>query len=337
MPDRGCYIVTGGAGFIGSNLAAALTRQDPAAEVTIIDDLRGGSYSNMVGGFERAGLAPFAGRFIAAGVESLDPAALVATRGLRAVFHLAGVEDPAAGEAEIIRSNAGLFEPLLVACVQTGMPLVYASSAAVYGVPSQASQRKPFPLDAAGRPVDAPGAGKWLMECVHARLGTRTALGTPHVVGLRYFDVFGPGESRRGGAASLVYQVGAAILAGSAPRVPTDPTVARDLVFVDDAVTATMAALGIGTSVRPRPGVYNVGSGVATSVSQVLAILRDELSVPESVLAAERVPPAPGFCGPDFTQADLSATAIGLGWKPACNPIDAVRGYARWMKAARGC
>jgi ADP-L-glycero-D-manno-heptose 6-epimerase len=198
-------------------------------------------------------------------------------------------------------------------------------------------QRKPFPLDAAGRPNDAIGAGKWLMECVHSRLGTRTALGTPHVVGLRYFDVFGPGESRRGAAASLVYQMGAAMMAGRPPRVPMDPAAARDLVFVDDVVTATMAALGIGTNVRPRPGVYNVGSGVATGVAQVLAVLRDELAIPETVLGAERAPPPPGFCGPDFTQADLAATAMGIGWKPVCNPIEAIRGYARWMKAARGC
>jgi ADP-L-glycero-D-manno-heptose 6-epimerase len=337
MPDRGCYIVTGGAGFIGSNLAAALMKQDPASEVVIIDDLKSGSFSNVVGAFERVGLAPFAGRFVASPFEQIDPASLVATRGLRAVFHMAGLDDPGAGEAEVIRSSAGVFEPLLLACVQAGMPLIYASSAAVYGNPPQALQRTAFPLEAAGRPVDAAGAGKWLMECVHARLGTRTALGTPHVVGLRYFDVFGPGEARRGALSSIVYQAAASLLGGRAPRVPADATVARDLVFVDDAVGATMSALGIGTNVRPRPGVYNVGSGVATSASQVLAVLRDELAIPESVVGVERVPAPPDWCGPVCTQADMSATAMGLGWKPSWNPIEAIRAYLRWMKTARAC
>jgi ADP-L-glycero-D-manno-heptose 6-epimerase len=337
MPDRGCYIVTGGAGFIGSNLAAALTKQDPSADVILVDDLRGGSYANIVGAFDRATLPPFTGRFIAAPLEQLDPAPLIATRGLRAVFHMAALEDPGAPEADLIRSNAATFEPLLVACVQAGMPLVYASSAAVYGSPPHAAQRRPFPFDAAGRPTTSYGASKWLMESIHARLGTRTALGTPHVVGLRFFDTFGPGEGRKGPMASVVHHMAAAMLQGRSPSLPADPAAARDFVFVDDAVAATMAALGIGTNVRPRPGVYNVGSGVATSFSQVLAVLREELVIPESVLATEKLPHDPRSCAPDFTQADLASTVIGLGWKPAWNPIDAIRVYARWLKAAGGC
>jgi ADP-L-glycero-D-manno-heptose 6-epimerase len=337
MPDRGCYIVTGGAGFIGSNLAAALVKQDPASEVHVIDDLRWGSFANLVNAFERAGLPPFSGRLLPTPIEQIDPGALVATRGLRAVFHLAALNRTDASERELISANAGGFEPLLTACVQVGMPLVYASSAAVYGSPSQAAQRKAFPLDAAGRPKSPFGASKWLMESAHARLANRTALGTPHVVGLRYFDVFGPGEGSKGAAVSVVHRLATAMLHSQRPQLPADASAARDMIYVDDVVTATMAALGIGTNMRPRAGVYNVGSGAATGLVQILAVLRDELAIPESTLPTEQQPADPLSCGPDYTQADLAATLSGIGWKPASNPIEAIRVYARWLKARPAC
>jgi ADP-L-glycero-D-manno-heptose 6-epimerase len=329
MPERGCYIVTGGAGFLGSNVAAALVKQDAGADVVVVDDLRGGSFLNLVDAFERASLPPFGGRFIAKPLEELDPAQLLATRGLRAVFHLAATGDDGAAEGEVIRGNVGAYESLLTGCVQMGMPLIYASSAAVYGVPPQAGQRKPYPLDAAGRPRSALGAAKWVMEGLQSRISGRTALGAPHVVGLRFFDVFGPGEGRKGSRASIVRGLAGAMLERKPPRLPSDPSVSRDLIYVDDAVAATLAGLGIGTSVRPRPGVYNVGSGVSTSYAQVLAVLRDELGLTESALPTKTEGEAPG---PEFVQADLSATLSGLGWKPAWNPIEAIRAYARWMK-----
>src|ERR1700749_4322404 len=121
MPDRGCYIVTGGAGFIGSNLVAALVKQDPASDVHVIDDLRSGSFTNLVSAFERAGLPPYTGRLLPTPLELIDPSTLVGTRGLRAVFHLAVLNSPDASEAELIRFNAGSFDPLLTACVQAGM------------------------------------------------------------------------------------------------------------------------------------------------------------------------------------------------------------------------
>jgi ADP-L-glycero-D-manno-heptose 6-epimerase len=334
MPDRGCYIVTGGAGFIGSSLAAALVKQDPACDPIIIDDLRSGEYANIVGAFDRASLPPFAGRFIASPLDQLDVAGLVATRGLRAVFHFASMTGPSVSEADAARASLGGFEPILLSCVQAGMPLIYASSAAVYGL---SAQRGPLPLSAAGRPLSACGVGKWLMECAHARMSGRTVLGTPHVVGLRFFDVFGPGEASLGEAASAVHHFASAMVQGRRPVLTGDGSSARDFVYIDDAVTATLAALGMGTSVRPRPGVYNVGSGVAMSMSQVLAVVRDELAITDAALAAE-VRPAERHCGgADFVQADLAATTSGLGWKPSWNPIEAIRVYARWLKSAGSC
>ena len=340
MPDRGCYIVTGGAGFIGSNLVAALTKQDPACEVIVVDDLRSGSFANIVGAMARAGLPPYSGRFLATRLEDLDATGLVATRGLRAIFHLAAITDTTVtNEAEMIRVNSQGFEPLLMACVQAGMPLVYASSAATYGTPPQTAQRRPFPVSAAGSPSNVYGFSKWLMECSHGRIGGRSALGTPHVVGLRYFNVFGPGEGRKGKMASMVYQLATAMLAGKRPRLFVDGSQARDQVYVDDAVACTMAGLGIGTTMRPKPGVYNVGSGVAIGFKQIIAALREELAISEATLPTEyfEMPVEVREFYQDFTQADLGATASGLGWKPAWSPIDAIRTYAKCLKTKRGC
>jgi ADP-L-glycero-D-manno-heptose 6-epimerase len=333
MPDRGCFVVTGGAGFIGSRLAAALIKAEPGAEVVVIDDLRSGSFANLTSAMDRADLSPFSHRFITEPIERIDAAALASTRGLRAVFHMAGLTDPDASEAEVIRANSAGFEPLLAACIQTGIPLIYASSAAVYGSPAQAKHQKPFPLEAAGRPTTAVGFSKWLMECQHVRLGQRTALGMPHVVGLRYFDVFGHGESRDGRLASKVYKLAASLLAGKQPRV-TPGSPARDFISIDDAVAATLAALGIGTNVRPRPGIYNIGSGVAIDPAQVLAVLREELAVPESAVPNQPCDHKGCACGGTFALADLSATISGLGWKPTTNPIEAVRAYARCLRSS---
>ena len=70
MPEPSTYVVTGGTGFVGSNLAAALARREPDAELLIIDDFRSGSFANIVESFDRAGLGPFRGRVLAADITA---------------------------------------------------------------------------------------------------------------------------------------------------------------------------------------------------------------------------------------------------------------------------
>ena len=72
MGDR--YVVTGGAGFVGSNLVAALVRHDPSASICIVDDCRTGSFANVIEAMDRAKLPPFSGRFIASPFEQLNAA-----------------------------------------------------------------------------------------------------------------------------------------------------------------------------------------------------------------------------------------------------------------------
>ncbi len=331
------YIVTGGAGFIGSNLCAELIRREPAARVVVVDDCSSGSFENLMLAHERAGIAPFSGEFHAIASFEADWAWLIGDVRPSAIFHLGAQTDTTiADERAMIERNVTGFSDLLEITHAAGVPMMYASSAATYGSPGIALDRKPFEEHHAGRPNNVYGFSKWLMECEHRRFAQRvmTEAGTtPRVVGLRYFNVFGPGEGFKGKMASMVYQLASRLLEGERPRLFRDGEQARDQVFVDDVVTCSLAAVGIGTGQTPVPGVYNCGSGVATSFNTIAQTLRHALGIaagsqeieyfdmPESVRAFYQ----------DFTQADLTQTTTALGWSPATSPQAGIAAYARWL------
>ncbi len=335
MAQAPCYIVTGGAGFVGSNLAAELVVRDPEARIIVIDDMRSGSFNNIIESFDRKGLAHFSGSVIAESYDAIDWDEAIHREKPRAIFHLGAITDTTvADEPLMLRINTTGFVPMLRAAIHEKTPLVYASSAATYGTPPQAREKKPFPTTAAGRPDNVYGFSKWLMECEHRRLA-KEAAHDPHIVGLRYFNVFGPGESRKGKMASMIFQLARQLMDGKRPRLFTDGSQSRDQVFVDDVVDCTIAAAGLGDlpAGRLKPGVYNLGSGVATSFNQIVDALRgsmglspadrptDYFDMPESIRAFYQ----------DFTQADMSATQTGLGWRPKWKPAEAIAWYGKWL------
>lgn len=332
------FIVTGGCGFVGSNLCASLQSRFPGCNVIVIDDFRTGSTGLLTEACVRAGQSGFGGRVIPEGVERVNFFDLIEVERPSAVFHLGAITDTTeADEQVMLRVNTEPFGPMLRACVEAGVPLVYASSAATYGTPAQARERASFPLGAAGRPGNVYGMSKWLMELEHARAARehreRTGL-EPWVVGLRYFNVYGPGERLKGKMASMAYQLAGQILSGQRPRLFTDGSQARDQVHVDDIVSCTLAGAGLGQRPDPTPGVYNAGSGVATSFNEVLAALRRALEVPESSLPTEyfEMPAAVRAFYQDWTRADMSATEAGLGWKPGLTPAQGIESYGRYLR-----
>jgi ADP-L-glycero-D-manno-heptose 6-epimerase len=328
------FIVTGGCGFIGSNLVAELLRRFAGAHVVVIDDLRTGSYANIVEACERAGVGAFRGQLMPESVCDVDWHALVESHTPAAVFHLGAITDTTnANEADMMRVNSESFPPMILACAGR-VPLVYASSAATYGTPPQTARREAFPLEAAGKPNNVYGFSKWMMECHHRRLAAELVKGgrEPHVVGLRYFNVFGPGEARKGKMASMAFQLTQQCLSGKRPRLFVDGSQARDQVYVGDVVDCTIAAAGLdGRSVKP--GVYNLGSGVATSFADVAEAVRTGLGLAKGDREVEYfdMPPAIRAFYQDFTQADMSMTANGLGWKPQTDAKAAVAMYARQL------
>ena len=331
------FVITGGAGFVGSNLAAALAKRFPGADLVVVDDFRSGSFANLVEAFSRSSLPPFAGRVIAGLFAAVDWEAILRDREVAAVFHEAAITDTTVtNEPEMLRVNAEASETLMRACARAHVPLVYASSAATYGTPAEAGDRRPFPLAAAGSPSNVYGFSKWVMECNHRRVAGVSGE-PPWIVGLRYFNVFGPGESRKGKMSSMIYQLAQQMLTGKRPRLFADGSQARDQVYIEDVVECTLAAAGLGELKRPAPGVYNVGSGVATSFNDIGAALRRGLGLAEGELPTEffEMPPSVRAFYQDYTCADLSETQRGLGWRPRWKPFDAVAHYASILKSER--
>lgn len=334
MPKKPSFIVTGGAGFVGANLVAALLAMKPRPRVLVVDSFRSGTFANIVEACERRGAGVFDGAVLPSSTADIDFEELLEWWAADALFHLGAITDTTVSdEFLMLRENVEGFGDMLAACDKAKTRLVYASSAATYGTPPQTAARKPFPLSAAGKPNNIYGFSKWLMECEHARFTEHMKKRrdrAPAVVGLRYFNVFGPGEARKGKMASMVYQLAQQVIAGKRPRLFIDGSQARDQVYIDDVVDCTMAAGGLGKK-KPKSGVYNLGSGVATSFNEMADAIRGALGAPALETDYFDMPESIREFYQDYTCADMTETAKGLGWKPRHAPGAAMGEYARFL------
>jgi len=328
------YIVTGGAGFVGSNLVAELYRREPGAHVYVVDDFRTGSYANIVDACDRAEVGPFRGSVLADGIGDLNWQPAVEGLQPRAVFHLAAITDTLEhDEKKMFAGNTEPFGDILEACASAEVPLVYASSAATYGTPAQSESKTPFPEDAAGRPQNVYGFSKWLMDVETERWFKRCDAegeARPHVVGLRYFNVFGPGEAQKGKMASMVWNLTNQILDGGRPRLFRSGEHERDQVYVDDVVACTIAGSVPGIT----PGVYNCGSGRTTSFNQIVEAINEALGCSVEPEYFD-MPEAMRGTYQHYTCADMSAAAEGLNHRPSWSPMDAMMRYARHIACER--
>jgi len=295
-------LVTGGAGFIGSNLALEIQNRFPDAAVTVIDDFRSSSFKNLLG---------FKGEVLAFDVAQKGWLENFKERPLDTIFHLASITDTTVlDEKKMMFDNVEGFRNILNLAMAKKAEVVYASSAAVYG-----SQDTPMKEEDAGKPNNIYGFSKWAMEAL-----ARTFEGKLRVVGLRYFNVFGPRESFKGLAASMIYQLAQQVLAGRRPRIFKWGEQRRDFIYVKDVVAATLRACE-----AKRNTVLNVGTGQSTSFNEVIEALNEGLGTNYEPDYFDN----PYDFYQNFTQADISRAKREIGFKPQCTTREGIIDYVR--------
>ncbi len=302
-------LVTGAAGFIGSHLVDALL--DRGASVRALDNLATGKLANLEGLLHRVELLR----------EDLrdTEACARACRGATVVFHQAALgsvprslEDPASTIAVNVTGTANLFDAARRAGVRR---VVYASSSSVYGdnpgVPKREGEE--------GAPLSPYAASKQMVEQLAAVFGSAYAM---ELVGLRYFNVYGPRQDPLGPYAAVIPRFFHAYLSGRAPVIYGDGAQTRDFTFVADAVSANLLAGSAPASACGR--AYNVGGGRQTSVRELALRIRETAGGgPEPASEPPRRGDVP------HSLADLSRVRGALGYEPQW---DLPRGLSRSLE-----
>ena len=306
------YLVTGCAGFIGSHLSEALLRQ--GNEVVGIDAFtdyypRPAKESNLEGAREDSKLSLVE---LDLSTESLEPF----LAGLDGIFHLAaqpGVRGSwGATFADYVRDNIIVTQRLFESAAARGLRVVMASTSSVYGN----AETYPTREDATPRPVSPYGVTKLACEALARTYAECFGL---EAVLLRYFTVYGPRQRPDMAFARVID----ALLEGKPFTVYGSGRQSRDFTFVDDAVSATVAAMERGSSGT----TYNVGGGSETTLNDAIELCEElagtELTVINEATARGDV---------RRTGADTTLIRTELGWRPE-TPL--AHGLELQLEAAR--
>ena len=314
-------LITGAAGFIGSSLSFYFQENYPDATIVAFDMFRNGeTFSNgnlkSFGHFKN--LLGFNGVVISGDInDKIALKDLEESYNFDYIFHQAAISDTTVQEQDLMmKTNVNAYEDLLKIAIKHGANMIYASSAATYGD----SDRFEVGYE---QPNNAYGFSKVMMDNIsykYIKQGVDIS-----IVGLKYFNVYGPREFFKNSTSSMVVQFGHQILKGLTPKLfEGSDKILRDFIYIDDIIQANIKACA-----PKKSGVYNVGTGKARSFEDIVTILQKELDIDNG----KNYIPNP-FVGSYqfFTQANIESTKENLGYEPQYEMEEGIKAYIPEIK-----
>lgn len=305
------YLVTGGAGFIGSNIVDELIRR--GHEVTVLDDLSSGKTANLE-------LVASRVRFIRGTITDLDTAKS-ACEGVDYVIHLAArtsvpksVKDP----IETNQVNIGGTLNVLVAARDAEVKrIVYAASSAAYGETPTLPKVETMQAE----PISPYGVTKYVGELYARVFGKVYGL---EFACLRYFNVFGPRQDPASAYSGVLSQFMLAVLQGRSPVIYGDGEQSRDFIYIENVVDLTLRA----AETRGASGVVlNGGTGQRITLNEVVRQLGE---LTGRKIVANYAPPREGDIRD--SQADISLARQTLGYEPRVQFSEGLRRTWEWYQ-----
>jgi ADP-L-glycero-D-manno-heptose 6-epimerase len=313
-------LITGGAGFIGSNLAFYFQDNFPNSKIVIFDCFRNNkklSNGNLVSFGHYKNLIGFKGSIISGNINNKSDIERLGDYKFDFIFHQAAISDTRLYDQELImQTNVNSFYDLLKIAKKNSSTVVYASSAATYG--SSISPQ----IVGIESPENPYGYSKYVMD----QLAMDFSYKNPNMVisGLRYFNVYGPREFYKDKTASMVIQLAHQMLHGHSPKLFIGSSgILRDFIYIEDVIQANIKAC------KPKKnGIFNIGTGFAKSFQDIADILQKEL---KTDLGIEYFPnPYKGY--QMHTQANIDSAIENLGFKPDFSLESGINAYMPYIK-----
>lgn len=295
-------LITGGAGFIGSNLTLEIQDRFSNFKIIVLDDFSIGVEENLEG---------FKGEVIKGSIEDTKLINSLKNEDFKIIFHQAALTDTTVEDKDLmLKINLEGFKNILDLAKASNSKVIYASSAGVYGngpAPMKESQRL--------SPLNTYALSKVKADQLAIDFARAQDL---KIIGLRYFNVYGQNEAHKKKSASMIWQLFSQMRKGLPPKIFKYGEQMRDFIYIKDCVEANIEAIEVTESV-----IINVGTGKAVTFNRIIEILNGVLNTNLSPLYFDN----PYDFYQNLTLADMSLSEKILGFEAKYTIEEGIRDY----------